>query len=70
MHQCTGDDGCSGCRAEAAKLIDDWGSEGVHSAARIVGEEAARSMLQDHIRKNIAEHEVHKPKPTKKAKAR
>lgn len=37
----------------AAKLISDWGCEGVESAARLVGNETAQGMLQSHVRKNV-----------------
>lgn len=39
----------------AAKLIRDWGCEGVESAARFVGEDAARGMASDHVRSNVQE---------------
>jgi len=52
MHTCTGQ-GCRGCAQEAAKMISDWGSEGVRSAARIVGEDVAEGMLANHVQQNV-----------------
>ncbi len=54
MHQCDGPD-CRGCRAEAAKIISDWGSEGIQAAARIVGNDRAEGMLTSHVRRNVEE---------------
>ncbi len=53
MHNCTRKPGCPGCRAEAAKMINDWGDEGVRSAGRIVGDDVARGMLEVHVRNNV-----------------
>ena len=53
MHTCTGDTGtCPGCRSEAAKVISDWGYEGVETATRIVGGDVANRMFEAHIRSN------------------
>ena len=55
MHKCTFTSDCPGCRAEAAKAISDWGDEGVETAARIVGNDTAQALLQQHVQRNIAE---------------
>ena len=41
--------------AAAAKLINDWGCEGVQSAARLIGKEAAEGLLANHVRQNVRE---------------
>ena len=39
--------------AAAAKMISDWGCEGVKSAARLIGREAAEGLLANHVRQNV-----------------